>query len=337
MTKKNKQRGGITADNTTNTLRLFFEDKNVLIPRYRFRLWWNLDKTGGRGIEKYFKYIEDTLGRTLTYTDKYNEPNRERSLYSYYYNPNDNDNNYVPPKPSKPTDQESVPLQHGKLPNKMRWLPGEHSSSSSSSYSYESDDDYSDESDDVVSVSYSGCILINKESLKQHFPYIKYEDIDTYDKFTKIICKNLSLNLEHQRELKHRQSSFINFLKDYLSFMNNTMYSDKVRDLIIEHVSKKMYKYPFAKYSKEEIGKLTIEELKVYRREIIFIAHDVLDELMNKSKYIKQGGTKKKTRKHRGIVQTGKNKGKLKKGYKYSGKRTKTGLPIIKNVKKVNK
>ena len=43
---------------------------------------------------------------------------------------------------------------------------------------------------------------------------------------------------------------------------------------------------------------------------------------------------KKKTRKHKGIIQTGGNKGKLKKGYRYSGKKTKTGLSIIVKVSK---
>ena len=43
------------------------------------------------------------------------------------------------------------------------------------------------------------------------------------------------------------------------------------------------------------------------------------------------------SRKHKGIIQKGGNKGKLKKGYKYTGKRTKTGLPIIKKVKKTKK
>jgi hypothetical protein len=42
----------------------------------------------------------------------------------------------------------------------------------------------------------------------------------------------------------------------------------------------------------------------------------------------------KKTRKHKGIIQTGGNKGKLKKGYRYSGKKTKTGLSIIVKVSK---
>jgi len=40
----------------------------------------------------------------------------------------------------------------------------------------------------------------------------------------------------------------------------------------------------------------------------------------------------KKTRKHKGIVQIGGNIGRLRKGYKYSGKRTKTGLAEIMSV-----
>ncbi|SVB96105.1 uncharacterized protein METZ01_LOCUS248959, partial [marine metagenome] len=41
----------------------------------------------------------------------------------------------------------------------------------------------------------------------------------------------------------------------------------------------------------------------------------------------------KKTRKHRGIIQTGGNIGRLRKGYKYSGKRLKNGMPEILKVK----
>ncbi len=49
------------------------------------------------------------------------------------------------------------------------------------------------------------------------------------------------------------------------------------------------------------------------------------------------GGRRRKskiTRKHKAIYQSGGNKGKLKKGYKYTGKKTKTGLPIIAKSKK---
>ena len=43
------------------------------------------------------------------------------------------------------------------------------------------------------------------------------------------------------------------------------------------------------------------------------------------------------TRKHQGIIQIGRKKGKLKKGYKYSGKKLKSGLPQIVKVKKSKK
>ena len=45
-------------------------------------------------------------------------------------------------------------------------------------------------------------------------------------------------------------------------------------------------------------------------------------------------GSKKTPRKHAGIVQKGQNKGRLKKGYTYSGGKTKTGLPLIVSTKK---
>ena len=45
----------------------------------------------------------------------------------------------------------------------------------------------------------------------------------------------------------------------------------------------------------------------------------------------------KKTRKHKGIVQSGGNKGKLRKGYKYTGKKLKNGSAEIKKVKKNKK
>ena len=50
------------------------------------------------------------------------------------------------------------------------------------------------------------------------------------------------------------------------------------------------------------------------------------------------GGKKsKKIRKHKGIIQTGGNKGRLRKGYKYSGKKLKNGMPEILKVKSIKK
>ena len=47
------------------------------------------------------------------------------------------------------------------------------------------------------------------------------------------------------------------------------------------------------------------------------------------------GGNKiKSVRKHRGIYQSGPKAGKLRPGFKYTGKRTKTGLKVIAEIKK---
>jgi len=62
---------------------------------------------------------------------------------------------------------------------------------------------------------------------------------------------------------------------------------------------------------------------------------------VKKSRKIKKGGkvkkskkVSKKVRRHQGIAQKGKQKGKLKKGYKYTGKRLKSGLAEIIKIKK---
>ena len=67
-------------------------------------------------------------------------------------------------------------------------------------------------------------------------------------------------------------------------------------------------------------GSLCIDQENdnVYKRKYVLI-----------TKKQKGGRKKKRVRKHKGIIQTGGNCGRLKKGYKYSGKKTKTGLPVI--------
>jgi len=55
-----------------------------------------------------------------------------------------------------------------------------------------------------------------------------------------------------------------------------------------------------------------------------------LGRIFSSQNIVKKKCVKKKcVRKHKGIVQTGPNKGKLKKGYKYTGAKTSTGLRII--------
>jgi hypothetical protein len=66
----------------------------------------------------------------------------------------------------------------------------------------------------------------------------------------------------------------------------------------------------------------------------------LLNPLQNVALLVKtnSGGKKsKKIRKHKGIIQTGGNKGRLRKGYKYSGKKLKNGMPEILKVKSIKK
>jgi len=73
------------------------------------------------------------------------------------------------------------------------------------------------------------------------------------------------------------------------------------------------------------------------------VLNPVLIPKLNVAIFVKTttGGKKKKKfkkiRKHKGIIQTGGNAGRLQKGYKYSGKRLKNGMSEILKVKSVKK
>jgi hypothetical protein len=74
------------------------------------------------------------------------------------------------------------------------------------------------------------------------------------------------------------------------------------------------------------------------KKKLTISLNEIIQAHFKPIKHKKQIGGKrtrktKKVRKHRGIIQTGGNKGKLKKGYKYTGKRLKNGLSEIKKVK----
>ena len=83
-------------------------------------------------------------------------------------------------------------------------------------------------------------------------------------------------------------------------------------------------RYKIQTYINEIIKKSNTDEYN-FNVDIMYVHTSIVDYKSNT-----EGGKKKKTtRKHRGIIQTGGNSGRLRKGYKYSGQKTKTGLPII--------
>ena len=77
-------------------------------------------------------------------------------------------------------------------------------------------------------------------------------------------------------------------------------------------------------FEKKNINKLVNNYKNVSKK----MANNSLNQYIQNSKPIpKKAG--KKVRKHKGITQTGGNAGRLRKGYKYSGKKLKSGLPQI--------
>lgn len=80
-------------------------------------------------------------------------------------------------------------------------------------------------------------------------------------------------------------------------------------------------------FTKKHINKLVQNSMNFSKK----LANNLLNEYAKDLKPIKAG---KKVRKHQGITQMGGNKGKLKKGYRYSGKKLKNGLPQIVKSKK---
>ena len=78
-------------------------------------------------------------------------------------------------------------------------------------------------------------------------------------------------------------------------------------------------------YYMDDINELDneIEQLDIYQNKSFSKYKDLVNEYMLNMK---------KVRKHRGIIQTGKNAGKLKKGYKYTGKFLKNGKKEIRKV-----
>ena len=78
-------------------------------------------------------------------------------------------------------------------------------------------------------------------------------------------------------------------------------------------------------FEKKNINKLVNNYKKFSKK----MANNSLNQYIQNSKIIKEAGKRRKPRKHQGITQTGGNKGRLRKGYRYSGKKLKSGLPQI--------
>ncbi len=125
------------------------------------------------------------------------------------------------------------------------------------------------------------------------------------------ICPVMREDLDFAEEIMGDFSYMICKLKQYLGKKANDLW--EIAPTLLKYIKSSQELVDFLKMIKE-------------KGEVIIIEGE--------SSEIVEGGKgkrrkTKKVRKHKGIVQTGGNKGRLRKGYRYSGKKLKSGLPQI--------
>jgi hypothetical protein len=125
-------------------------------------------------------------------------------------------------------------------------------------------------------------------------------------------------------------------------FYENTMTLSNGQMVIKPHEDSKVDK--FQKANAEELTNFLEEEAKMEKSKKQAAKMEAKKRSKKKRKKtqknkvpVKNGGSRKSVRKHRGIVQTGGSAGRLRKGYKYTGRRLKNGQAEIKKVKQTRK
>lgn len=179
---------------------------------------------------------------------------------------------------------------------------------------------------------YSGSKYLPKQSNKSKYYSIKTLESTTYDLQ---IAKNYTVgNTSNVKLLKL-------FVVDMYNILNIEMFSKYREECeILLYSPHSLYQiYDTGKTQVREINHLikggkSTEEVRMYTFDHIYL---IIKNNRTLNNLIKGGKSTKKVRKHQGIYQIGSKKGKLKPGFKYSGKKTKTGLKIIVKVKKNSK
>ncbi|SVC22453.1 uncharacterized protein METZ01_LOCUS275307 [marine metagenome] len=141
---------------------------------------------------------------------------------------------------------------------------------------------------------------------------------------------------KHKNITKYQLYELVSDKNSDISKYSNSMYEIQMKTIknTILYLTNEVFIdiYSMTQNNREE----ETEKKKIL--ETFFGKQDNLASISNNNgcDILSSGGNKrKKTRKHNGIHQSGGNKGRLKKGYKYSGKKLKSGLPQIIKSKKI--
>lgn len=162
-----------------------------------------------------------------------------------------------------------------------------------------------------------------KNTLRRNFLTIEPEGFISLEKMYEILQGNSKLNLDN--------SYLQEIMKIYTNQSNIFNYETFFRNLnaifLYKELSKQIFNVNSRTYNKRQ-------QLKgnTSNKQVVMMSTQV----RSGGKKVRKSTLKKnkKVRKHQGIYQKGPKKGKLKPGFKYSGKKTKTGLKIIIKVKK---
>ena len=169
----------------------------------------------------------------------------------------------------------------------------------------------------------------------------KFQKFDKKEK-TKGKKDIIRLNIKELAGWYHDNKEEIDFLRENDKESLNNEVGEKLKDLYVSLV-KNNHK-PGVKRIETLINRYNhntgnIKESKTHVNFLNKKQFETLKKVVQvRLVELKQGGGNniKIARKHRGIVQIGGNKGRLRKGYKFSGKKLKSGLPqIIKCVIKI--
>lgn len=190
------------------------------------------------------------------------------------------------------------------------------------------------------------------EVLKNYYDYLDFTRITHYSMFTRI------LNSVYKKGDPIEYGKFITFMRKqqtpqeqpkpplepstntfFVSHNDTSMGAIKERERVANELRQEHNKKTAANKAatnKEAANRATNTGTATNRRKQFLQkvkSNQYNKFLIHTNRHNTQGGSKK-VRKHQGIYQRGPNKGKLKPGFKYSGKKTKTGLKVIVKVSK---
>jgi hypothetical protein len=147
--------------------------------------------------------------------------------------------------------------------------------------------------------------------------------------------KKLEKLIMTKQKLKHADNSTENKIKAQVNFLMDVFQDNQDNvNLPISNSTggNNIKKIKIHIIKKKQPGKKTLAP--IIRLNKVLLQKEISG---GKKKKVIRKNKKKKVRKHQGISQTGGNIGKLKKGFRYSGKKLKSGLPQIIKCKQTNK